>query len=147
MSRRGAHDIPPPLELECLSVLWRLGESNVRTVQEALAATRPLAYTTVMTMLERLARKQLVGRRKTGRNFVYTAQVDRDTVRRHAVKNLLDALFDASPAQLQAFLDVAGEADGPTSQPVRADATAAPSRASDKADEDTSDSDFDAVLL
>ena len=64
MSRRSVRDIPPPLELECLSVLWRLGESSVRTVQEALAASRPLAYTTVMTMLERLARKQLVSRRK-----------------------------------------------------------------------------------
>ena len=34
-------------------MLWRLGESNVRTVQETLAGRRPLAYTTVMTMLER----------------------------------------------------------------------------------------------
>ena len=64
MPRRAAREIPPPLELECLDVLWRLGESNVRTVQETLAGRRPLAYTTVMTMLERLARKQLVTRRK-----------------------------------------------------------------------------------
>ncbi len=149
MSRRGAHDIPPPLELECLSVLWRLGESNVRTVQETLATARPLAYTTVMTMLERLARKQLVGRRKTGRNFVYTAQVERDTVRLHAVRNLLDALFDASPAQLRAFLDDAAQAEQPSAQTAMADAAqaAAASRGIEAADEDTGDNDIDAVLL
>ena len=137
MSRRGAHDIPPPLELECLSVLWRLGESNVRTVQETLAATRPLAYTTVMTMLERLARKQLVGRRKTGRNFVYVAQVNRDIVRLHAVRNLLDALFDASPAQLRAFLDEAGGAEEAATQSVNDNAAqgAAATKGIDEADD------------
>lgn len=140
MSRRGVRDIPPPLELECLSVLWRLGESNVRTVQETLAATRPLAYTTVMTMLERLARKQLVGRRKTGRNFVYSALVDRDTVREHAVKNLVDSLFDSSAAQLRAFLDAAEDGE-PATQ------AAGSGKRDEKTDEDIGDSDFDAVLL
>ena len=135
MSRRNARDIPPPLELECLSVLWRLGESNVRSVQEALAASRTLAYTTVMTMLERLARKQLVSRRKTGRHFVYAALVERDVVRRHAVSNLVDALFDASPRQLLDFL-AAGGVPAPALVP-----------ATDSSDEERGDSDFDAVLL
>jgi predicted transcriptional regulator len=146
MSRRGARDIPPPLELECLSVLWRLGESNVRTVQEALAANRPLAYTTVMTMLERLARKQLVSRRKAGRHFLYASQVDRNTVRQNAVRNLVDSLFDASPAQLMAFL--AAEAAGPA--PLTAAATAgngSDDAGDDPDDNDSGDNDIDAVLL
>ena len=116
-------------------MLWRMGESNVRTVQEALAPSRPLAYTTVMTMLERLARKQLVSRRKTGRHFVYAALVERDEVRRHAVSNLVDALFDAAPQQLLAFL-AAGEALPPGLVP-----------ATDPGDEEPGDSDIDAVLL
>ena len=85
-------------------MLWRLGESNVRTVQEALAGRRPLAYTTVMTMLERLARKQLVTRRKTGRHFVYSPEVGRDTVRQRALRQLLDSLFDGSREELLGFL-------------------------------------------
>lgn len=134
MSRRGSREIPPPLELECLSVLWRTGESNVRTVQEALAVSRPLAYTTVMTMLERLARKQLVSRRKTGRHFVYAALVERDVIRGHAVSHLLDSLFDASPQQLLAFLNATpGLPPAPVSAP-------------DSDDEESGDSDFDAVL-
>jgi predicted transcriptional regulator len=116
-----------------------MGESNVRTVQQALAASRPLAYTTVMTMLERLARKQLVGRRKTGRHFVYAALVERDEVRRHAVRNLVDSLFDASPQQLLAFL--ANDAG------ILPSHVSAPGSRPDSEDDDQGDSDFDAVLL
>ena len=116
-------------------MLWRMGESNVRTVQEALAASRPLAYTTVMTMLERLARKQLVSRRKTGRHFVYAALVERDVVRRHAVSNLVDALFEASPQQLLAFLTTNG---GPPP-------AMAPAPVADSGDEDPGECDMDAV--
>src|ERR1019366_7303606 len=40
-----------PLELECLSVLWPLGEGTVRDIHRALAASRPRAYTTVLTIM------------------------------------------------------------------------------------------------
>lgn len=143
MSRRSAREIPPPLELECLSVLWRMGESNVRTVQETLAVSRPLAYTTVMTMLERLARKQLVSRRKTGRHFVYAALVERAVVQSNAVSNLVDSLFDASPQQLLAFLTA--EPGPPHAQAPIAESVENPSPNS--GDDDSGDSDFDAVLL
>lgn len=57
--RRGrtAREIPPPLELQCLCALWTLGEANVQAVRDHLAPSKPLAYTTVMTMLDRLTRK------------------------------------------------------------------------------------------
>jgi len=142
MTRRSPRDIPPPLELECLSVLWRQGEANVRAVQEALKATRPLAYTTVMTMLERLARKQLVSRRKAGRHFLYAPQVDRDTVRHNAVRNLVDSLFDASPAQLAAFLAAGGVELDP-----RASSSARASEPPVESAEEPGDGDVDAVML
>ena len=147
MSRRSTRDIPPPLELECLSVLWRMGESNVRAVQESLAATRPLAYTTVMTMLERLAKKQLVSRRKTGRHFVYAALVERDVVRSSAVKNLVNSLFDASPQQFLAFL--AADSGLPPAQFAVHDSgpVAEPDSEPAAEDDEPGDNDFDAVLL
>ncbi len=46
-----------PLELECLSVLWPSGESSVREIHRALAASRPRAYTTVLTIMDRLEQK------------------------------------------------------------------------------------------
>lgn len=105
MPRSGApREIPPPLELECLKTLWRLREGNVRAVQNALGPGRKLAYTTVMTLLERLARKGAVERRKSGRSFLYTPVLARDTVRRLAVQELLDGFFEGSPDELLDYL-------------------------------------------
>jgi len=91
--------------LECLRALWALGEANVRAVREALQPRRTLAYTTVMTMLDRLARKQAVSRRKVGRSFVYTPLLSREDIRQLAVRELLDTLFDGSKETLVAYLN------------------------------------------
>ena len=104
--RRGrtARDIPPPLELECLRALWDLGEGNVQNVKDYLTPRRALAYTTVMTMLDRLTRKQMLGRRKVGRAFLYAPLVSRDEIRQRAVGELVDSLFEGSRDHLSAYL-------------------------------------------
>lgn len=105
MRKRGPPpDIPPPLELECLKVLWILGEGNVKDVREVLTRSRKLAYTTVMTVLDRLEKRGRVERRKHGRFFVYTPAVSRDTLRRLAVEGLVDDFFDGSEASLLEYL-------------------------------------------
>lgn len=100
-----AREIPPPLELLCLSALWSLGEGNVRDVQQAVAPAKPLAYTTVMTLLERLARKGVVSRRKAGRAFLYAPASERDVLRRIALREFLNTYFDGSEQQLLVFLE------------------------------------------
>lgn len=64
-----------PLEAEVMAVLWRAGEPQaVRQVAELLNAERaaPLAYTTVMTVMSRLAEKGVLAReRGAGRGFLY----------------------------------------------------------------------------
>ena len=97
-----ARDLPPRLELECLKALWGIGEASVRDVQSALV--RPLAYTTVMTVLDRLARRGCVGRRKVGRGFMYSAVLDRDSVRRLAIDDVIDCFFDGSEDSLRDWL-------------------------------------------
>jgi predicted transcriptional regulator len=101
---RTARDVPPPLELACLKALWSLQEGNVRAVQELVARSRPLAYTTIMTVLDRLVRKGNLTRRKVGRAFVYSPEASRDSMRRAAVRELLDGFFDGSEAELLEFL-------------------------------------------
>jgi len=105
MPRADALEIPPPLELACLKVLWNLGEGNVRDVRRELAPTRPLAYTTVMTVLDRLAHKGVVSRRKVGRSFLYTPQVSRDTLRQLAVERLVEDFFGGLKDELRAYLE------------------------------------------
>jgi BlaI family penicillinase repressor len=115
---RTARDTPPPLELLCLNALWSIQEGNVKAVQALVARSRPLAYTTIMTVLERLVRKGRLKRRKTGRSFLYTPQASRDAMRRAAVRELVDGFFDGSEQDLVRFL-----ADG---APQAATAAAAP---------------------
>ena len=104
MPANGTRDIPPPLELECLKALWTLGEGNVKDVRRAMAADRNLAYTTVMTVLDRLARKGGVVRRKVGRSFVYAPVLRRENLRRLAIQDLVDRFFDGAEDALIAYL-------------------------------------------
>jgi predicted transcriptional regulator len=64
-----------PLETDVMDVLWNRSEGNVRDVIECLA--RPLAYTTVMTTLDRLYKKGLLSRRKSERAFIYAPRLTR----------------------------------------------------------------------
>jgi|SRR5579884_2760092 len=103
-----SREMPAPLELQCLKVLWAREEGSVSDVQQALAPRRRLAYTTVMTLLDRLLRKGAVTRRKAGRAFIYAPAVSRDALRSIAVRDLLDDFFDGSNAALIKYLESRG---------------------------------------
>lgn len=120
---RRAAPVPPPLELLCLRALWSLGEGNVKAVQQIVAESRPLAYTTIMTVLDRLVRKGMLARRKVGRSFAYVPQATRDAARRTAVRELLEGYFDGSEEALIGFLQRRTEAPvvSSTSTPERID--------------------------
>lgn len=107
-------ELPPPLEMMCLNALWEIREGNVEEVRKVLSQDRPLAYTTVLTLLDRLTRRGAVSRRKQGRSYRYLPVVDRDKLRRMALKQFLDYHFDGSEARLKSFLEqLVGEAGDP----------------------------------
>jgi len=99
-----AREVPPPLELLCLKALWSVREGNVKDVQQIVGQTRPLAYTTIMTVLDRLVRKGKLTRHKKGRAFLYTPATSENALREVAVRELVDSFFDGSPEKLMAFL-------------------------------------------
>jgi predicted transcriptional regulator len=118
-----------PLELECLSALWPLGEGTVRQIHLALAASRPRAYTTVMTILDRLARKGIVTRRKVGKAFHYRAMLSAEEARLKAVEKIVQGFFDGSPQALAAHLSSLGAPTSellPPAPPVAVDAPGTP---------------------
>lgn len=89
-----------PLEADVMAVLWRMdGPASVRDVADRLNAVRPtpLAYTTVMTVMSRLAGKGIVVREPHGRGFVYTPAVA-DTAE-IAVRGVLAEFGDAALAR------------------------------------------------
>ena len=98
-------ELPPPLEMMCLNALWEIAEGNVEDVRRVVSQNRPLAYTTVLTLLDRLGRRGAVSRRKEGRGFRYQPTVDRDRLRRAALKQFLEYHFDGSEAKLRIFLE------------------------------------------
>lgn len=86
------------LELEIMKVLWECGPANVQTVQQKLQ--RPLAYTTVQTMLNILLRKGKAKRSLKERAYFYRPAVTQGQVVRQTVSDLVDRLFGGSAEDL-----------------------------------------------
>ncbi len=85
-----------PLENTVMEILWKRGDCNVHDVIDSL--DRPLAYTTVMTTLDRLFKKSLLDRRKDERAFIYSPRLSRKEWEEKRAGNLL-AGFLAGPKQ------------------------------------------------
>ena len=101
--RRSILDLAP-LELDCMNALWPLGEASVREVQQSLVVKRPRAYTTIMTILDRLAHKGIVVRRKSGRAYLYSAHLSSQEARETAVERLVAGFFGGSRTELARHL-------------------------------------------
>jgi predicted transcriptional regulator len=93
--------------------LWRRGESSVREVADGLAKRDvSLAYTTVLTVMVRLARRGLLTRRRVGRADLYTAAVGRDSLAAALSREAVDRLLAAhGEAAISAFVDRLREGD------------------------------------
>ena len=89
-----------PLELDCLRALWPMGEGTVRDIHEALQPNTPRAYTTIMTILDRMARKGIVSRKKSGRAWMYSPNISAASARAKAVERLVEHFFAGSPEAL-----------------------------------------------
>jgi len=96
-----------PLELDCMSALWLLKQGTVREIRDVLAPRRPRAYTTIMTIMDRLAHKGIVERRRVGRAWMYSANLSKDEARARAVKQVVDSFFGGSTDALLAQISTA----------------------------------------
>src|ERR1700740_3564036 len=100
-----------PLELELMQILWSHGKSNVREVVFQL--NRSLAYTTVMTTLDRLYKKGFLDRRMSDRAFVYSPRFSREEWEcRRAESVVAGWLAGSRPSRellFSSFLDAVGE--------------------------------------
>lgn len=83
-------------ELEIMEILWQLGETSVREVQEAIHERKRPAYTTVQTIFARLEEKKAVRRtRKIGNAFLFEPLITRKSVYRRIIDDFL-GLFGGS---------------------------------------------------
>jgi predicted transcriptional regulator len=88
------------LEILIMKEIWRQGRATVHTVRDALKSRRNLAYTTILTTLRNLERKGFLHHENKGRTFVFMPRIDKDTVARLTLREILDRFFDGSAAHL-----------------------------------------------
>ena len=93
-----------PLELDIMKAVWRRPPITVRSVQASIRPSRKLAYTTVLTIMDRLYHKGALTRTLQGRTHFYQPAVDYAAVRDEAVDTLIRSFF-GSKEKLQEFLD------------------------------------------
>ncbi len=93
-------------ELEVMKALWLLGrQASVAEVHETMARDgSTLAYTTVQTMLNRMAGKGQVRRRLEGRAYYYAPATKEPAAARVALRTLVDRFFGGSAGELAAHL-------------------------------------------
>ncbi len=94
---------PGPLtevELEIMHVVWELGDATVKQVHEVLSTRRPVAYTTVMTMLGLLAKKGHLKREESGRAFVYRPAHPKGRVVSRMLDDFVEKVFRGSARPL-----------------------------------------------
>jgi predicted transcriptional regulator len=115
MNAESASPQPPSslgeLEATVLRTLWDGGELSTPEVVSRVAESRQLAYTTVLTVLQRLHRKGVVSRRLVGKVHWYTAAVSREELAQRKGETLAEAVVELSSVGLSAFLSEAQRLD------------------------------------
>jgi predicted transcriptional regulator len=89
--------IPTDRELEALKILWQQGPASVGDLGDALKQQgSELAYTTVLSLLQVMEQKGLVGHRQSGKAYVYFARVERESTFRALAEGFLHRVFDGA---------------------------------------------------
>jgi predicted transcriptional regulator len=96
--------LPTDGELEILNLLWDTGPSELGRICTELRRRRPVATTTVATMLTVMLGKGLVRRARKSRGYLWSAKAGREAIRRRLVDKLIDRAFEGSAQLLVAHL-------------------------------------------
>ncbi len=97
----------PPLtrqELRIMNVVWASESASGRDVADALSREKPVAYTTVLTLMNILVAKGHLVRVRDGRQFRYRPKVAQERVLKGLVRDFIDRVFAGSPHSLIAHL-------------------------------------------
>jgi len=87
-------------EMEVLHHVWDLGEATVADVRERVLEERDVAYTTIMTVMKKLADKGYLQYHKEGRTYVYAPAQEPDKVQHSLLRRLMESVFEGSPMAL-----------------------------------------------
>jgi len=91
---------PTDSELEILRVLWELGPSTVKTVNDRLNKIRLVGYTTTLKLLQIMNEKGLVNRDENERSHIYSSAIGESDIQAEMVNKLLTSVFSGSASKL-----------------------------------------------
>ncbi|MEW6020087.1 MAG: BlaI/MecI/CopY family transcriptional regulator [Pseudomonadota bacterium] len=111
-SQTGIRQMLGDLEADIMEICWSQSPCSVRDVHEMLASERKIAYTTVMTVMGRLADKGLLAREQQGRAYSYSPSCTRDQFCSDAIGTVMQGLLGGfGEPVLSQFVDTVGEQD------------------------------------
>jgi BlaI family transcriptional regulator, penicillinase repressor len=88
------------LQRAAMEVVWEMGEASVHDVRQHLEGKRPLAYTTVLTVMQKLEKAGWLGHRQEGNRYVYVPTGNRDEAGAGSVRQFLTRAFDGDAKAL-----------------------------------------------
>jgi predicted transcriptional regulator len=105
MSKKATGVLLTEVELELMSLLWRLGSGTVREIlelREELGGknTRPMAYTSASTIIRILEQKGIVKSEKWGKSHIYSPILKKADYEKKTLHHVVDTVFDANPSSL-----------------------------------------------
>ena len=91
---------PTEAELDILQILWKHGPSTVKQVNELINERRESGYTTTLKIMQIMAEKNYCSREMDGKTHIYSALVKEHHVKKSAVKELVDEVFEGAAMEL-----------------------------------------------
>lgn len=111
-SGKGIRQMLGDLEADIMELVWKENPASVRDVHELLAQKRSIAYTTVMTVMSRLAEKGLLERQQHGRAYLYAPTCSRDEFCSDTISTVMQGLLGGfGEPVLSNFVDAVGAQD------------------------------------
>ncbi len=91
------------LEADIMEIIWGKGELSVREVFDIIKDKRDIAYTTVMTTMDRLYKKGILSRKKIVKGYNYWPKVTEKRLEKHIIRETLKGLFSDMKEPLMSY--------------------------------------------
>ena len=96
MSRASIDDLGE-LQKAVMEIVWEMGEATVNQVRDRLGKRKKLAYTTVLTVMQKLDKSGWLTHREEGRAYIYEPTKTRDEAGRSSLRQFIDRICGGSP--------------------------------------------------
>ncbi len=108
--RKGIGQTFGDLEQEIMDVLWRMGSATVKRVHEELSREKEIAYTTVITVMNRLVEKNLLTKEKEGKIYRYAPTLTEEEYKRVVSQKVVEGLLELDgKTAIAAFIEKVAE--------------------------------------